>query len=171
MGIESFRRTQNLLTMFTQAICAFLLTLLVVNISMAVFTRYVFFLPLNFSNQLSKYLLMWLAFMGSSLAIEKGQHVAVEIFLGKLPPDIRNMLLVTFDIFVTMFFFVVIYYGFMFSLNAKAMGFRDPLIWHMNLMYAYLSVPIGFIFMAIQFNLTTIIKIMDTEKTTVFFEN
>ena len=159
MQTDTLQRAQKVLTRITEIVCACLLSILVANIFVSVFSRYVFFIPLNFANQLSKYLVMWLAFMGSSLAIERGEHVAVELLLNRLSIPIRNVLLIMLDILVSIFFITVIYFGFKFSINAMLSGFRDPLIWHMNLMYAYLSVPVGFIFILIQTNLCTVIEI------------
>jgi TRAP-type C4-dicarboxylate transport system permease small subunit len=159
MQADTLQRVQKVLTRITEVVCACFLVVLVANIFVSVLSRYVFFIPLNFANQLSKYLVMWLAFMGSSLAIERGEHVAVELLLDRVSIPVRNVLLILLDILVSIFFVTIIYFGFKFSINAKISGFRDPLIWHMNLMYAYLSVPVGFIFMLIQANLCMVIEI------------
>ena len=46
-----------------------------------VITRYVFFYSLPWSEELTRYLMIWLTFLGGALAIEKGSHIGVDLLV------------------------------------------------------------------------------------------
>lgn len=154
----SCEKIDNFITKLLNVVCASLLSILIIVIFIAVISRYVFFAPLNFTNMLSKYLVMWIAFLGSSIAIREGEHVAVNLCVRGLSNKTRKIILILTDILVSIFCLIVIYHGLYFSINGLTSN--DPLLFGMKMIYPYLSVPVGFSFIFIQYNLFTIIEVL-----------
>ena len=54
--------------------------------------RYVLKISLSFTEELARFLFIWVTFLGTAMAMRKGQHVKMELMLGAVPPAIRNAL-------------------------------------------------------------------------------
>ena len=142
-----FYKLVDFTTFITKIVLAILMSAIIVNISADIFYRYVLVNPLNWSNQLAKYLMVWFAFLGSSLAVREGAHISTDVLLRRLSEVWRKYLLIISCFGVTIFLIVVIFWGFYF-----AYGLRqdiDPLL-GIKIIYPFLAVPIGSIFMLIQ---------------------
>lgn len=63
-------------------------------ILLQVFARYVIYLPLPWSEELARYLMIWLGMLGSVVALRRGRHIGVRVFVDKLPPGIYDRYLV-----------------------------------------------------------------------------
>lgn len=146
-------KTQTILRGILQRVCFILLLAIVINVIAAVFARYVLFYPLNFADQLTKYLLIWLAFLGSSLAMDEGAHVAVDILSKKLSSTFLKVVSVLVSVVIGLFLILLVYYGFIFVLKSSV--FSDPLVFGLSMSYPYLSVPVGALIMLFQLSLIT----------------
>jgi TRAP-type transport system small permease protein len=153
------KKAETNLTNVTRGICFFLLFLIVIAVSLSLVTRYFFFYPLNFSDQLSKYLLIWLSFLGASLGVKYGSHIAIDMFIKNLSKANRKFILIVVDLLISFFLILLIYYGFQFALSAKL--FNDPLVFGLNMMYPYLSVPVGSLVLLAEVNLCMILWLCD----------
>lgn len=68
-----------------------------------VFTRYVLNDSLGWTEEIARYLLIGVTFVGSVMAMRKGSHIAVEALLKYLPPRARHWMLVLVDATVALF--------------------------------------------------------------------
>ena len=57
-----------------------------------VVARYVFLLPLIWSDEVASILFLWLAMLGSAVAFQRGEHMRMTAVVGKLAPDTRAFL-------------------------------------------------------------------------------
>ena len=84
------------------------MTLMVINISLGVFFRYVLNNSLSWTEELARYFMIWVGFLGMSLALKEDLHVSVLFFINKLPPKMRRIV-VFIDDFVVMCFSVIVF--------------------------------------------------------------
>lgn len=152
------QRVESILVSMTRVICVMLLLVIVFDVFLAVLTRYLLHYPFNFADQLAKYLVIWVAFIGASLAVREGAHISVEALTRKLPIVYQKRILIVVNIVVSMFLILIIWYGFQFAWSSRI--YSDPLVFGISMMYAYLSVPVGFLFVLVQLNLFTIIAVL-----------
>jgi TRAP-type C4-dicarboxylate transport system permease small subunit len=68
-----------------------------------VFTRYVLNNSLGWTEEIARYLLIGVTFVGSVMAMRKGSHITVEALLKYLPAPIRHWMLVLVDTTVVLF--------------------------------------------------------------------
>jgi TRAP-type transport system small permease protein len=156
-------QVETTLTSIIRGICFFLLLLIVIAVFLSLVTRYFLFYPLNFSDQLAKYLLIWLSFLGACLGVKHGSHIAIDLFIKKLSDSHKKLIMIIVDILISFFLLLLIYYGFQFAWSAKI--FKDPLVFDLNMMYPYLAVPIGSLVFLIETNLCLILLLCgDIEK-------
>lgn len=157
------------LALAVRVLCVVMLALIVIVTAISVISRYFFFHPLNFANPLSIYLMMWISFLGSGIAIRKGEHIFVELFINKFVGRKRVRLLLLINIIVAIFLIIMIYYGFIFAFTG--LQSTDAFVFGISMFIPYLSVPIGMLYMLIVVILRTIIEFKNSQNDTAIAVN
>lgn len=85
------------------------------------FTRYVLNNSLGWTEEIARYLLILVTFVGSVTAMRKGSHIAVEALLVYLPPGAKHWTLVVVDGLVALFCGAMAWYAY--ELGALAPGY------------------------------------------------
>ncbi|WP_167506034.1 TRAP transporter small permease [Desulfosediminicola flagellatus] len=101
----------------------------------------VFFTALSWSEELSRYLLVWSSFIGTTVAFKKGAHIAVTFLVDLLPARMQKIVQTLSCILMAIFFGVTIWYSiFLFNVQifqvSPAMGIK--------MRYIYMIIPISF---------------------------
>ncbi|MDI6601324.1 MAG: TRAP transporter small permease [Thermoanaerobacteraceae bacterium] len=105
--------------------------------------RYVFFYSLPWSEEFSRYCLIWLTYIGGSLGLKKGVHVAVEALVINLPYRIKEIFKkISYILLIILSFFLVVY-GI--NLSNSNMPQLSPSM-HIPIGIIYLAIPIGSLF-------------------------
>ena len=97
---------------------------------------------LPWSEELTRYLAVWVTFIGGSLGIKRGAHIGVEAIKMKLPPKAR-LAVNLIGILICMFFcFVCIKYGIQIISRQIATSQRSPSM-RIPMWWAYMAIPVG----------------------------
>ena len=102
--------------------------------------------PLSWSEELARYLAVWLTFIGAAYALRKHSLATVEILYDKLTGVSKKTLYVFISILIIVFSFVLIRYGLAFSL--KFMRQTSPAL-HIPKGIVYFSAPLSGILMCL----------------------
>lgn len=124
--------------------------------SIVVFAQVIFrivHLSIPWSEELSKYLLIWCTFLGSAMCIRKGSLVGLEFLKNALPQKQQKILQTALNIIVCLLLVFLIIIGF-WSVKRVYFQITPVLKQSMGLMYA--AIPVGSVFMLINQILTTI---------------
>lgn len=73
------------------AVCTILVALVAVTFSQVVF-RYVLQASLSWSEELARFLLMWLAALSTAYAMKTGAHFALHFVVDRTPPAMRRLI-------------------------------------------------------------------------------
>ncbi|MDE2851825.1 MAG: TRAP transporter small permease [Acidobacteriota bacterium] len=73
------------------AVCTILVALVAVTFSQVVF-RYVLEASLSWSEELARFLLMWLAALSTAYAMKTGAHFALHFVVDRTPPAMRRLI-------------------------------------------------------------------------------
>ena len=65
---------------------------MVLNVIWQVFTRYFTSSPIAFTNELARYLMIWLGVLGAAYISGKQEHVAIDFFVKKLNNSLRRFI-------------------------------------------------------------------------------
>jgi len=138
--VERARRASLRLNRWVDRLCVLLLALLVLDVWLGVLVRYVIPLPLTFTEELARYLMIWMALMAISSGIVHREHIGVEFLFDRFPPRARRALAVAFDVVSFTFFALLFWYG----LGFAEKGFsRLTMIYAIPKGYAFASVPVA----------------------------
>ncbi|WP_158579264.1 TRAP transporter small permease [Pseudoflavonifractor sp. AF19-9AC] len=117
-----------------------LIAALSILVIVQVFARYMFNHSITWSEELARYLQVWLVMMGSVILTRKKGHLAIDIVTASLPPKVRYVTEIIVHITVLVFFAIVAYYGVTLTANA-ARQLSPALRLHMS--YVYAALPVG----------------------------
>ena len=134
------------------------MALLVVDVVWGVFTRYALGEQAKWSEELARFLLVWVALLGGALAFRTKAHLGVDYFVNLLHPDARRLTAVVADLVVLFFAGAVLLLGGA-SVVREALALEQTtpaLGWKMG--YVYLALPISGFFVV----LYTVDNLMET---------
>ncbi|MDH3572001.1 MAG: TRAP transporter small permease [Desulfobacteraceae bacterium] len=86
-----------------------------VVVAVQVFFRYALNDSLFWSEELARYLLVWLTFLGASVAYRRNIHPGVDIVYTRMPASIQRAISIFIHFISTVLFGVMIFYGIQFS--------------------------------------------------------
>lgn len=89
----------------------FLMAAMVLNVLWQVASRYVFQSPSNFTDELSRYLLIWVSLLGASYVAGKKLHLAIDIIPQKLEGKNERNLNILINVLVAIFSLFVMVWG------------------------------------------------------------
>jgi TRAP-type C4-dicarboxylate transport system permease small subunit len=147
------RREGRFEAAFVRANQALIVAMMAVMIAL-VFTNVVCRYVLNFSivwaEELSQYLMVWIAFLGAGLAMREGRHVAVEMLQDLLPARAAHATRIVVGALVIVFLVVLTVLGFRFAWFARE---QETPVMTIPLAIPYLAVPLGALVFAAHFAL------------------
>lgn len=115
-----------------------LLSVMSIDILLGVFFRYVLVKPLPWSEDLGRYLMIWMALFGVGVVMQNKAHVAVTIGVEKMPLRVRFGLLLIAKILVLGFGLAMGYWGL--QLLLSMMPQTSPTL-HIRMWWVYLGFP------------------------------
>jgi TRAP-type C4-dicarboxylate transport system permease small subunit len=124
-------------------------TLLVLDVVWGVFSRYVMGEPSKWTEELARFLLVWVTLLGGAVAFGTKGHLGVDFFVLKFHPDARKIMSV-FVHLVVLFFAgaIFVYGGARVVADALAMEQMTPALgWKMG--HVYLALPVAGLFMVL----------------------
>ena len=67
-----------------------LIAVMVVNILLGVFSRFVLHLGIPFTEELGRYLMIWAGYLGCVLALKEGSHISITAVVDLFPPPVSE---------------------------------------------------------------------------------
>lgn len=106
----------------------------------------VFFTALSWTEELSRYLLVWSSFIGAAVAFKKGAHISVTFLLDWLPPYYRKICSTLSFALTAAFLLISIWYG---GLLIKMQVFQVSPAMGLKMRYVYIIIPLSGLVMLI----------------------
>lgn len=85
--MKALTATLEVLYKITEVATNLFMVILFVIVNLGVFSRYLFFAPFIWTEELALFLLVWMVFLAGSLTIRRWENVRVTFFIEKLPPS------------------------------------------------------------------------------------
>lgn len=109
-------------------------------------------IPLSWSEELARYMAVWLTFIGAAYALRKKSLAVVEILYNKLTGNNKKALFLLISALTFLFCFILIWYGNAFAL--KFMGQQTPALKIPKGLVYYSAVVSGVVMVLFQLELT-----------------
>ena len=135
--------------------CSILLVLMTLDLLVGIFCRYVILSPIIWTEEISRYMMIWAATLAMSSCIRRGEHLAVRFLVNILPKKIEFIVDIGMRIILAAFLIILTCYGI--SLARTNLDFSSQAM-DLNMVFPTSAVPIGGALMLIQLVLSTLLK-------------
>lgn len=125
-------------------VLAMILVIMLLVVSAQVWYRFVLNDPLTWSEEVARYLFVWISFMGSAVGVRMNVHLGIDLIDKILSPKGRKIMTVAVNLLIQIFLVVVIIWGIK-ILNV--VQFQKSASLGIPMTYPYLAVPVGSAFM------------------------
>jgi TRAP-type C4-dicarboxylate transport system permease small subunit len=123
----------------------FLFVLLLILAIIQVLFRYMLMIPLPWTEELARFTLVWVTFLGAASVTRRKLHIAVDYFISKLSPKTSRVFsLCSYSLIIV--FLSTVLWGALVMMEEAAPIFAGSIPW-LSQMYLYLGAVIGVSFM------------------------
>jgi TRAP-type C4-dicarboxylate transport system permease small subunit len=144
--LRSLTRFDHLLAKAEAAVLVTLVAVMTLIVFLQVVYRYVLIQPLYWSEELARYLFLWVSILGATLGLQKRGHFGLDFFYRMLPSQQRRFLQFLIHLFVGCVIFVILLQGV--KLVQATVLQKSPAM-EISMGWAYACLPGGAALMAI----------------------
>jgi len=108
--------------------------------------RFLFSSSLIFTEELARYLMVWVVFLGSVIAVRDGAHIRISMLLNRLPQSWQRWATIVAEVLTLAFLAVTVVEGI--RILPKQLS-QIPATFDVPLFYFYLAIPVGSLLMMI----------------------
>jgi TRAP-type transport system small permease protein len=145
--VDKFCRFSSTLNKCVAWVAIVLLAVLVLVVLVAVFFRYVLGDSLPWSDEVARYLCVWVGFVGASVALNRRVHIGVEFFVDRLPAILKRRVKLVVEFVILGLLLFITYFGIelvVFQIPQRSSALLISMAW------PYASVPVGTSLMIVQ---------------------
>jgi TRAP-type C4-dicarboxylate transport system permease small subunit len=159
-----FKSIKKILDSSLELLVMVVVAVLVLDVSWQVFTRFILKNPSTWSEELAVFMLIWVSLLGAAVALNRGAHLGIDYFVGKLPP--RKRLYTEIFVFLCMALFsftVMVLGGIELVGNTLRLKQLSPAL-GIKVGYVYLAVPISGFFLVLYSVIGLVERVMESIK-------
>ncbi|MBO8137321.1 MAG: TRAP transporter small permease [Desulfotomaculum sp.] len=119
-----------------------LLSSTVILIALQVFMRYVMDASLSWTEELARFLFIWMAYIGISYGVKEKRHIRVDAALLFMPKKVQKVIRIIADVLSIVFCIFIIKQGISVVMNLANFGQTSPAL-SIPMAYVYLASPAG----------------------------
>jgi len=112
------------ITRFSEEILFLMFALMVIVVFLNVILRFVFNYSFPASEEIARYSFIWTVFIGAALALDKNEHIGVDMVVAALPKKAQKWVLLVANLLLIIFSLICGIYGF--KLCQNNMGWPSP---------------------------------------------
>lgn len=117
-----------------------LVATITVIVALGVFFRFVLNNSLPWTEEVAKFVMVWLAFIGAPVVLKEGGHIAIDVVPTRLPSPLGPIVMMLIQVVVMVVLGVLVFQGWALAWNALPQVAATVDI---SLFYIFLAVPIG----------------------------
>lgn len=140
----------KILDKIEEIFCGTALLATTIILFMNVMLRYIFKSSTSWAEELIKYLMIWIAFIGGSICARTGAHVSIDFLYEYLSVKSKKMVFVVVNTIAAIFACIMMIYGIKVIGFTISMGQVSPAL-QIPMWIPYLAIPLGFFLMTIRF--------------------
>jgi TRAP-type C4-dicarboxylate transport system permease small subunit len=120
---------------------------MVLNIAVSVFSRYVLNHSFSWGEELGRYLMIWAGFLGAALAMKADEHIGLTSIVDALPKALGKIVRILARCIVLAFLLIILFNSFR---HLKGLNIQRSSAMEVPMIVPYFSVTIGVFLMAIE---------------------
>jgi len=144
-----FRSIKKVLDRSLELLVIVVVAVLVVDVLWQVFTRFVLKNPSTWTEELAVFMLIWVSLLGAAVALNRGSHLGIDYFVGKLSPKKRLYTEIFAFLCILIFSLTVMVFGGIDLVGSTLKLEQISPALGIKVGYVYLAVPISGLFLVL----------------------
>jgi TRAP-type C4-dicarboxylate transport system permease small subunit len=120
-------------------ICVFLYASMFIVAILGVFFRYIMTAPFQWTEELGRYLLIWMAFPTINIAQRKKEHISILFLVKRMPAPLAKATGYLVDLLIALFLITLLWYGYRMTMRTITMSSTL----HISMAWIYMSIPVA----------------------------
>jgi TRAP-type transport system small permease protein len=112
--VKSLNRLVDGIVAAVRWVCIVLAAALFAIVIAAVIARYVFGTAVSWTEEVPRYLLIWISFLAAAVCVLRREHVAFDLVFYRVPPGPRRVLAIFLSLLIAIFGWIMFRYGIVF---------------------------------------------------------
>lgn len=156
--ITSINKIYDIFDKINGGFIVLLMALMCLNVFLQVIARFIFAHPFTWSEELSRYLFVWISLLGAAWCGRRHLHIRMTIVINKLPPTMIRLLQIIISLFCAATCFYLLPFAWKIfvaqsRLTAITLG--------VTLGVEYVVAPVGILMMAVQWTVDALYAMFD----------
>ena len=147
-AVAAFDSTSNFVEYLAEKVITFQMIIMSGIVFIDVMSRFILNYSLAWAAELARFLLIWVVFIGASLALKKGELVAIVFVAAKVPSYMKTFLELLIQVLIFIFLGLAVWHGASFVAFLVKTGQISPAL-QIPIWLLYLGYFIGVLFMFI----------------------
>lgn len=135
-----------------------------------VVARYVFNAGFPWAEELVRYEIVWMVFLGASVAAREGIHIGVDIIAKFSPPTVSKLIVLSIHLISIIFSLLLVFYGADLISQTRMFGQVSPAL-QVPMWIVQLAIPVGGALMALRFTQQFFKTLLNTEQQDAHIEH
>ncbi|WP_352401016.1 TRAP transporter small permease [Anaerotignum sp.] len=148
---------------FELTVCSILMVAMTVLIFVQVIMRYVFGSSLVWSEELARYIFIWLIYLGISYGARIMKHIKIEAAMGLFPQKLRPFVVILGDVLFLAFSVIIVYLAYGVVMSQVRLGQNSPAM-QIPMWFMYSAPMVGFGLTAVRQIQVIIFRMKDLKK-------
>ncbi|MEW6622776.1 MAG: TRAP transporter small permease [Bacillota bacterium] len=144
------RNFEMVITALEEGINGFLLFSATIILFINVVLRYIFSNSIPWAEEIIRYAIVWVTFLGGSLCVKNRLHVGIDILVVIVPPFVKRILMLIAQLSSAVFTGFITIYGLQNTMLVVETAQKSPAMM-MPMWILYMSLPLGSALMTIRF--------------------
>jgi TRAP-type C4-dicarboxylate transport system permease small subunit len=136
-------------------VCVFLYASMFMVAILGVFFRYVMAAPFQWTEELGRYLLIWMAFPTINIAQRNKEHISILFLVKRMPAPLAKAAGYLVDFLIALFLIALLFYGYRMTMRTITMSSTL----HISMAWIYLSIPVAAFLTLVQLFIGVVRKI------------
>ena len=138
--LRGLRSVERVLTGAVKVVGGLLIVAMVAVVSVGVFTRYILLAPIEWSEELARFLMVWIALLGAAVGVRTRAHYGILLLTDRLPAGLQAALRIFADLCAFAFALLLVRFGLS---MVQVTGFQTSPNLQVPMSVPYAAIPIG----------------------------
>lgn len=161
--MELISKIANKINVLAKYLVGLFVAVISIIMGLEVFFRYFLGFSLFWVDELSRYLFIWIIFIGASIALKENYLTTITFFTDKFSKKLQIYIKLTSYLIISFFLVLILYYGIYFTIFSRSQ--ISPAL-NIPMSIPYLAIPIGSLLMILHtiiliYNLITSLQIKE----------
>ncbi len=135
--------------------CALIYAAMIVAALLGVLFRYIMLSPFEWTEEVARFLMLWLGFLAMNIALRRNEHIALNFLGGILRPSLIRLIGYGIDALVGLFLYYLLKQGYLMTTGTLITAGTL----NISMFWIYMAVPLGALLTLVQLVLNVAIKV------------